>query len=404
MSKIVYITAKAPFGKGEEFILDEMLTLKKMGANLLIIPRDKSVKLFHKKAKSLIKDTLIIPWFNKNIAIKLLIFIIKNPIIFSEIIYDVVFKARIIKIGLKNLLIVPKSIYLSKILHKFSITHIHAHWASTTSTMAYIIFKITSIPWSFTAHRWDIPENNLLKIKCCSANFIRAINEQGRDEILEITKDKNLKKKIMVIHMGVDLPEIKEKYNKTNEIFTLICPARLSGKKGHKYLFKACKLLSDNGIKFKCLIAGTGPLNKELYTMVNTLKLSNCVKFTGYLAHEKLHDLYSSGKIHAVVLPSIITKDGAKEGIPVALMEAMSYCIPVISTDTGGIPELIGDGSGIIVREKDPEAIANAIVKLINDKRFYNKFAEKGREKVIKSFNITTVAEDLFNLFSIKRN
>ena len=400
MNKIVYITAKTPFGTGETFILNEMLALKKMGVDLLIIPRDKSIQLFHKKAEPLVKDTLIVPWLDFRILKTFLKFIVVNPFSFIKIINDIVFKARNIKIALKNLAIFPKATFLSKVLKKSPVSHIHAHWASTTSTMAYIISKITDSPWSFTAHRWDIQENNLLRIKCETAAFIRTIDEQGQDEIMKIVKDESLGKKIFVIHMGVNLPEVNKKNNVTSEIFTFICPSNFVPKKGHQYLFESCKILSDKKINFKCFIAGDGPLKNELETMANNLKLSNSIAFLGHLQQERLFDLYSSGQINTVVLSSILTKDGNKEGIPVALMEAMAYGIPVISTDTGGIPELIGDGSGIMVNEKDSVAIADAIEKLIKNQSYYCSIGERGRKKIERDFNETVILSRILKLIS----
>ena len=100
-----------------------------------------------------------------------------------------------------------------------------------------------------------------------------------------------------------------------------------------------------------------------------------------------------------VILPSITTDKGEHEGIPVTLMEAMAYGIPVISTKTGGIPELIGDGSGIMVEEKNAKAIADAIERLMLDRNFYHILSLKGREKILKEFSIKENAKNLLSLF-----
>ncbi len=399
MSKIAYITVKSPFGRQESYVLTEMLALKESGANIIIFPRDISHELFHKKAEFLIEDTLIIPWFNIKIAIRTLKYIFAQPISFLKIVKDIAFDVRSARIALKNLIILPKALYLSKIIKENSISHIHAHWGTTTATMAYIISKIAGIPWSLTLHRRDIKENNLLRIKCISASFIRTINEQGRNELLEIVKETSLKEKIFVIHMGVDIPVISRKSDLASGSFTMLCPANFVLKKGHKYLFKACKLLLGKGVKFKLLIAGDGPLENDLKKTVSGFALNDCVEFLGRLPHERVFDLYSSDKINAVVLPSIVTDEGEHEGIPVALMEAMSYGIPVISTDTGGISELIDDGSGIMVKEKDPKGIADAVEKLIEDRVLYEKLSENGNNRIKTSFNVDNIARKLMKLF-----
>jgi glycosyltransferase involved in cell wall biosynthesis len=403
MKKIAYITARTPLGLGEAFIVSEMLELKRLGANMLIIPRDISADSFHKKAEPLYKDTLIIPLIDFKILRESLKYIYNNPIFFMKIINNIAFKARNAKIALKNLIILPKALYLTFILKRESISHIHAHWGSTTSTIAFIINKITNIPWSFTVHRWDILENNILKKKCETASFVRCIDENGHKRMVEIIKERFLINKLLIIHMGVDIPEINQEKDSSSGVFTLLCPANFEPVKGHKYLIEACRILSDKDTKFKCLIAGDGPLENELKGLVEEFSLKGSIEFLGRLPHEKLFNLYTTGKVNAVVLPSIVTEDGENEGIPVALMEAMSYGIPVISTNTGGIPELIGDGFGIILKEKDPKAIANAIEKLMNDESLYNKLVEKGKHKVRMSFNINAIARELLRLFSVNR-
>jgi colanic acid/amylovoran biosynthesis glycosyltransferase len=405
VNKLAYISAETPLGRGETFILSEIMSLKKLGADILIIPRDRSHELFHKRAEPLLKDALIIPWFDIKIAKEFLKYIYRNPIAFLRIVNDVAFNARNAKIALKNLIILPKALYLSVILKDKSISHIHAHWGSTTSTMAYIISRITTVPWSFTAHRWDIRENNLLKDKCKAASFVRVINQKGRKEMIKIAKDGSLIEKILVVHMGVDMPEINGRSSATaSEMFTILLPANLILVKGHKYLIEACRIIADKGIKFKCLIAGDGPLEESLKIMVSDLGLDGCIKFLGRLSHERLLDLYENGRINVVVLPSILTEDGENEGIPVALIEAMSYTIPVISTDTGGIPELIGDGSGIMVKEKESEAIANAILKLRKDPSYGSLLGQLGRKKVESGFNISVISRRLIKLFCINKN
>jgi glycosyltransferase involved in cell wall biosynthesis len=321
------------------------------------------------------------------------------PLFICQIVNNIAFRARNIKIALKNLMILPKALYVSKVLRKEGVVHIHAHYGSTTSTMAYIISRVTGIPWSFTAHRWDIPENNLLKIKAESASFVRAIDRKGREEILNIVNEETLSEKIMTMHVGIrTVNSIKQA--SSSDIFTLLCPAMLLLKKGHKYLLEACNILSNKGLKFKCLIAGDGPLRDELSAKIINSGLDTWVDLLGPLSQENLFNLYSSGQVDLVVLPSIVTEDGEKEGIPVALMEAMTHSIPVISTNTGGIPELLDGGCGIMVNEKDPQSLAAAIEKMMTDNDLRKQLGEKGRSKIDSDFNVALIAKELRYLFA----
>jgi glycosyltransferase involved in cell wall biosynthesis len=230
---------------------------------------------------------------------------------------------------------------------------------------------------------------------------VRCIDEQGREELRHILRDPNLERKVLVIHMGVNLGESNKEVDRTDDgVFTVICPADLVPKKGHRYFFEACRILAKKGVRFNCLIAGDGPLEGDLIKYAGVLGINSHVEFLGRITHESLFGLYSSRRVDSVVLLSIVADDGQKEGIPVALIEAMSFGIPVISTSTGGIPELIGDGGGIMVREKDPQAIADAIETLINDTTLYKALSGKGKQRVMSEFNVDTVAGDLLKLFS----
>lgn len=105
--------------------------------------------------------------------------------------------------------------------------------------------------------------------------------------------------------------------------------------------------------------------------------------------------LYHNRKVDLVILPSIITEDGEFEGIPVSLMEAMAYAIPVITTRTGSIPELLSNDAGILVRQKSPEDLADTMLKLIKNKKFAIEVGLKGLEKVKSEFFVLRTTESL---------
>ena len=402
MNKIVYITARTPFSIGEEFILTEMLALKNLDADLLIFPRDRNDYLFHKKAEPLVKDTVVLPWFNLAIGAVFIRTILKSPLSMFRIVIDVVFESRNLRIALKNLIIMPKSVYLSAVANKYPVSHLHAHWGTTTSTMAYIISKLTGIPWSLTVHRGDIKENNLLKLKVQDAKFTRCISANSREMLISIVGDQ-CKDKIIIIPMGVKIETSNSILPKQNVLFSIAVPANLVSVKGHRFLVDACSILKKRGINnFLCTFYGDGILRQKLTNQISSAHVGDVVTIQGQIPHEELLKLYDEGKVDIIVLPSIYTERGDHEGIPVSLMEAMAYGIPVVSTNTGGIPELIGDGCGIMVEEKNPLALADAIEKLYNDPAYRKALGEVGRQKVISDFNVSHISNQLLDLFEKK--
>ncbi len=391
---LVYITAFIPFGKTESFVLEEGFALKNLYKNFLIIPRNPPKEIFHQKGKQLRDNAIWLPLFNLKIIFNFLMALF-SPRVWA-VIGAIVRHSRNFKTCLKNFVVLPKTLYVIRLLKERNVGHIHAHWGSTTATMAYIIHRLIGIPYSFTLHRWDIYENNMLREKVQMASFVRCISQKGKDDVLTIVGH-DLKDKVHVVHMGVDLPSI-DLPDELHKPFIMMIPANLLPVKGHRYLISACQRLKIKGFNFKCYIAGDGPLETELKKMVQDRGLTSEVLFLGRLPHEQIIEMYKDHLVDMVILPSINSDAGDMEGIPVALIEAMSYGIPVISTDTGSISELISDHCGIKVPEKNSELLAEAIEKLVRDPEYYGRISVGGRKKVENEFQRSSISAALISL------
>lgn len=399
LMKLAYITAQIPWSRRETFILEEILAIKKQEEDILIFPRNSGKEVYHASAKGLIKNSKWLPLINLKMV---LFFILYIPWSLSlwKILKNIIINSKTFSILLKNLVVLPKGIYLTRIMKKQKISHVHSHWGSTTATMAYVISKFGKIPWSFTLHRWDIKENNMLEEKVKSAKFVRCISINGKNELYKIIGNK-YRDKIKLIHMGVNIPSNFSKINNDkSKIFKIVIPANLLAVKGHRYIIEACSILVEGGIKiFECIFYGEGLLRNELEELIKRKLLNHYIKIPGIIPHEKLMKIYKNHGIDLVVLPSINTENGEHEGIPVVLMEAMAYHIPVISTNTGGIPELLGEDAGIIVQEKNPSGLVKAILKLWNDTDLKEEIALNGYKRVKKDFNIEIISKNLLKNF-----
>jgi glycosyltransferase involved in cell wall biosynthesis len=402
--KVAYVTAHVPWGRGETFILDEMLAVKEAEAEFFIIPRNPKKKVFHQEARALLGNAVQLPLISSRMIVIFFLSLLTKPR-FWKIICSILQNSRNWRILLKNLAVAPKGVYIASLLKKNGTEHIHAHWGSTTSTMAWIAAELTNIPWSFTLHRWDIAENNLLELKVRRSTFIRCISEDGRYEVLRIVGQK-YQDKVKVLHMGVWMPTIVQETRFLQQSdFVIACPANFVPKKGHRHLVEACSLLIAKGYRnFRCLLIGDGPLETEISQQIQKLGMEEVVKTVGRIPHQDLLSLYERKEVDVVVLPSIVTSDGEREGIPVALMEAMAYKIPVISTNTGGIPELLGGGAGLLIPPASPEALALALRQLIENVNLRIKLGEAGYKRVVDEFNITENTAKLLQIIeSTKR-
>jgi glycosyltransferase involved in cell wall biosynthesis len=107
--------------------------------------------------------------------------------------------------------------------------------------------------------------------------------------------------------------------------------------------------------------------------------------------------LYAAG---IFVLPSVITRSGNMDGIPVALMEAMACGAPVVSTTVSGIPELVENGlSGYLVPPNDPHALADKIADLLGDQAIRASFTRNARRIVEERFSVSIETGKLLRLF-----
>lgn len=177
-------------------------------------------------------------------------------------------------------------------------------------------------------------------------------------------------------------------------------PANLLPVKGHTYILQAVARLKERGIFCQLFLAGQGPLANSLHRQVNELEIQDRVKFLGQLAHDALLQYYTEGLVDAVVLASVDLGNGEHEGIPVSLIEAMAHRIPVIATATGGIPELINEGTGILLPHQDADALADAIERLLKDAGLRQKLAQAGHQRVKEAFNVKRSVERLCQLIS----
>lgn len=391
--KILYITECFPFGKGEAFISSEVKELRCRGHDVVIVPLRVVKEIVHEDAATFISLTTAESNFSPKVLLAAAMTICLSFLTVLKYLFLFLTQSKL-RNRYRNLQCFFKSLWLARFAKKLKVDHIHAHWAVCTSSMAMVASDITGIPWSFTAHRYDIVENNLLSEKTKSASFARFISKSGLELASQLMGTAHVEKSC-VLHMGVPIPVVNNENNNFIPPFVLLCPANFVEVKGHKYLIDAIKIVKNQNINLELWLAGTGTLYQETVVHVDNCELTDVVKFLGQLSHTDLINLYKKSQIDSVVLPSINLGSGHHEGIPVALMEAMSYAIPVISTNTGGIPELIGEGMGLIVDDKNAEQLASAIIYLLTMDKERLLLASKGRQQIVDNFSILSVVNGL---------
>ncbi len=190
-----------------------------------------------------------------------------------------------------------------------------------------------------------------------------------------------------VIPYGIELPPERDWPATPGRILTV---GRLIARKGHMYLIRAMAHLRDLP-DAHLVIVGEGHERAALEAEIARLGLEDRVTLTGRVSDEELEAYYQSCQVFA--LPAIVDEAGDTEMLGMVSLEAMRYCKPVIASDVGGIPDIVVDGeSGVLVPQKDPEALAAAIRRVLTDPALARRLGHGGYRFARAHFSWESVA------------
>lgn len=165
----------------------------------------------------------------------------------------------------------------------------------------------------------------------------------------------------------------------------IIQASRFIEKKGLEVTLTAFAKLHDKHPSAQLILAGEGPLEAKLKDQAKHLGLSDSVLFPGFFKQKALFEAYRDA--HIFIHPSQTTPAGDQEGIPNAMLEAMATGLPVAATLHGGIPEAVTHGQdGLLVPERDAEALSTALLQMVNDGDLYHTLSQNAAESVREKF------------------
>jgi len=201
---------------------------------------------------------------------------------------------------------------------------------------------------------------------------------------------------IKVIPNGVDSIFLKTAPAENNEkkSLKLISVARLIKRKGIQDILYAMAALRDPEISL--LIVGTGNYEKQLKKLCDNLSLNESVTFYGFCHPQKLPEIMAQND--AFILTSLA------ESFGMAFVEAMACGLPIIGSDIGGIPDLIGKENGILVDPCDIKQIKASILKIKKSKQLRTQMSRANREKMIKQYSWESVTKKYISLYQGKED
>ncbi|MGD1278298.1 MAG: glycosyltransferase family 4 protein [Tepidisphaeraceae bacterium] len=278
------------------------------------------------------------------------------------------------------------AIALARQLRRLGIAHLHCHFAHSPTTIGMYAAAQLGGSFSFTGHANDLFQRRcLLKRKLERSALVACISRWHRDWYESIQSD--TRGKYEVIRCGVDTQVFHPtRAWKNFPVRRIVTVCRLVEKKGLDTLIRAIGQLLRRGIDAELIVAGDGPEAQKLHVLA---KVSHCdrVQWLGEVDNGRIPAILADADIFA--LPCRKDERGDRDGIPVALIEAMACALPVVSGDLPAIRELIEDNvSGMLLSGDDPAALADILARLAAEERTRRRLGESGCHKVVEEFSL----------------
>lgn len=385
----------------ETFVLYEILALEALGIPVEVYPllRERQ-PVAHPEAEAWLRRARFQPFLSPDILRANAYFFRRDPGRYLRMVRDVLRHTW----GSPNFFmgaigILPKMVRVAREMEQRGITHVHAHFATHPALAALIVHRLTGIPYSFTAHGSDLHvDRRMLDVKVAESAFAITISAFNK-EVMVAACGERLRDRIHVVRCGVDTAVFRPVPRRgTPPPLRIVCVASFEEVKGHRYLIEACRLLRDRGVAFRCDLVGTGPLRRDVMRRIADARLQHHVLLRGGMPRPDVARLVAEA--HVAVLASVPTREGKREGIPVALMEAMACGLPVVATAISGIPELVESGrSGYLVPPRRADLLADRLQELAQDPELRASLGATGRQKALAEYDIRRNTRQLLDLF-----
>lgn len=291
----------------------------------------------------------------------------------------------------------PWTFALARFANERRIDQIHANWAHLPATSAWIVSRLTGIPYSFSGHagRDLFRTRSLLRAKVEHARFVVVCNAAAERRIREVA-GAPLDNLHLVYH-GVDLDRFR--FAAPAAGASVLSVGALDPAKGFDLMIRAVALLGARGRGVRYRIAGEGSERARLESLVRELGVGDRVTLLGQVDGGALVDEYHAAAVFAA--PSRILDGGGRDGLPNVVLEAMACGVPVVAADVAGIPEAVAhETTGLLVPPENPGDLAGAVERLLADRALARRVAGAARDSVVRRFDRRKNVERFCALFA----
>jgi colanic acid/amylovoran biosynthesis glycosyltransferase len=269
---------------------------------------------------------------------------------------------------------------------------LHAHFGPG-GALALPLARTLGIPLVVTFHGGDATKQTHYRRRLVPRIYARRLAALQREAALficvsEFVRDRLVARgfppeKLEVIHQGVELDGAPPGEPVAAGDPYVLFVGRFVEKKGVSHLIEAMRLLESRGSTTRLVLIGDGPLGQKLREQARGLKR---VAFLGWLPNAEVRR-HMRGAV-ALCVPSVTASDGDSEGLPTVIFEAMAEAAPVVGSRHAGIAEAVEHGcTGLLVPERDPPALADALASLIGDPELRHRLGTAARAVAAERFS-----------------
>ncbi len=399
--RLAYVMSRFP-KLTETFVLYEILEMRRLGFAVEIFPLMRHKDQAEHPETATLADHVhhAEPWSATVVATSLQC-LLRHPLKWLTVLWEVIHgnlrsPARL----LRTLVLFPKMVWMAMAVQRHGIEHIHAHFATHPALAALVVYRLTGIGYSFTGHGSDLHvDQTMLGHKVAASRFCVMISDYNRRFVIDHAHEP-IAQQLVVVRSGIDPQVFQPRAGGPLPGATLriLMVASLREVKGHRVLLEACRQLTTAGINYRCDLVGDGPIHESIASMVRNKGLSQQVHLLGPQTRQQV--AAQMLEAHILVMPSVLTRDGRREGIPVVLMEAMASGLAVVASHISGIPELVlHEETGLLFPPGDGTALAGMLQRLAGDPVLRQRLGRQAREWVMEAYDMRRNARRLADLF-----
>jgi colanic acid/amylovoran biosynthesis glycosyltransferase len=284
----------------------------------------------------------------------------------------------------------------------FGFDWIHSGFASHPADIAWGAARAAALPWSFSGHARDIfVDTASLARKIEAARFVSVCTHAGQENLQQIAPIHA--EKILYVPHGLQVgqyPFQETTWQTETPQRRLLSVGRLVEKKGFLVLLRALSMLRAHEYSVQANIIGEGPQRAVLEREITRLGLRRTVQLCGAQPHEEVRRQMQ--QCHCLVLPSIVARDGDRDGLPNVLLEAAACGVPLVASRVGGVSDLLDESTGRLAAPGDAQALATLIQQTFEEPQKTQELCRTARRRVEAEFDIERNVQLLIQAFQRK--